>query len=357
MSKPLPLVTAQFRAGLVLLFFAATLAGPAGDRESALLEQVRLHPERFQPNRVLGEFYIQEHRLSAAIPYLEKARQIDFSNYENAYDLALAYLQTAVTAKSREVIAGLLREKDRAELHNLLGDVEEADGHVQEAAQQYETAARMDPSEKNLFDLGSDLMLHRGFEPALKVFSFATERYPQSAKLRVGLGIAHYSLGQYDDAVASLCQAVDLDPADTKALDFLGKTYDVSPRFAEEVTQRLAHFIQIYPDNAAAHYYYALSLRKRVLMPGANEALAQAETHLLRAVKLNPAYADAHFELGLLYEDEKQDAKAIEQYQLATRLRSDLSKAHYRLGRLYQKNGQPTLAQKEFHAFEALQPK
>ena len=343
-----------------MAFSATTTLVSAPDvtrTESLLREQVRLHPASFQANRALGEFYIQQHKLEAAIPCLERARETDPTNYENDYDLALAYLQTGKTAKSREVIAGLLGEKDRAELHNLLGDVEEADGHVQKAAQQYETAARMDPSEKNLFDLGSDLLLHRGFEPALKVFAFATERYPQSARLRVGLGIAHYSMGQYDDAVESLCQAVDLDPRDTKALDFLGKTYDISPRYAEQVTQRLAHFVQTYPDNAAAHFYYALSLRKRALVTGSNGVQGQAEIHLLRAVQLNPSYADAHFELGLLYEDEKQDAKAIQQYQLATRLRSDLSKAHYRLGRLYQKSGQAALAQKEFHAFETLQAK
>src|SRR5260370_22485783 len=226
--------------------------------ESILREQVRLQPASFQANHALGEFYIQQHNLKAAIPYLEKARQIDPAHYENAYDLALAYLQTGMTAQSRELIAALLAQKDRAELHNLLADVEEHEGHVAAAAKQYETAARMDPTEKNLFDLGSDLLRHRGFEPALKVFVFATGRYPQSARLRVGLGIAHYSLGQYDDAVATLCQAVDLDPKDTKALDFLGKMYDVSPQFADEVTRRLAHIVQIHPDNAAANYYYAL---------------------------------------------------------------------------------------------------
>ncbi|PYT30988.1 MAG: hypothetical protein DMG57_06525 [Acidobacteria bacterium] len=170
-----------------------------------------------------GTRIIPANRLDA-----KAARQIDLSNYENAYDLALAYLQTGAIAKSREVISALLDRKDRAELHNLSGDVEEAEGHVQDAVKQYEIAARMDPTEKNLFDLGSHLLLHRGFEPALKVFAFATPRDPQSAKLRVGLGIAHYSLGQYDDAVETLCQAVDLDPKDTKALDFLGKMYDVS---------------------------------------------------------------------------------------------------------------------------------
>jgi len=74
--------------------------------------------------------------------------------------------------------------------------------------------------------------------------------------------------------------------------------HDVSEQFAGDVTKRLAHFVKIYPDNAAANYYYALSLRK-----GSRGSQAEAETHLVRAVKLNPAYTEAHYELGLLYED------------------------------------------------------
>lgn len=349
-------VMPRAKASVCFLIYAwcvlAFASGQVTQTENILREQVRSRPASFQANRALGEYYLQQHNLTAAIPYLEKARQLDPSNYGNAYDLALAYLQTGATGKSREVITALLGVKDRAELHNLLGDVEEAEGHVDDAAKQYEIAARIDPTEKHLLDLGSDLLLHRGFEPALKVFVFATQRYPQSPKLRVGLGVAYYSLGQYDDAVETLCRAVDLDPKDTKALDFLGKMHDVSEQFAGEVTKRLAHFVQIYPDNAAANYYYALSLRK-----GSRGSQAEAEALLVRAVKLNPAYAEAHYELGLLYEDGGQDAKAIQEYQFAIKARSDFSKAHYHLGRLYQKQGQPALAQKELDAFEALKAK
>lgn len=309
----------------------------------------------FEANRTRARFFLRQHDLAAAIPYLEKARQIDPANYDNGYDLALAYLETGKTAESRTVIEGLLARADKAELHNILGDVEEAQGRVDEAARQYETAARMDPSEKNLFDLGSDLLRHRGFEPALKVFVFGAERYPRSARLRVGLGIAHYSLGQYDDAVETLCQAVDLDPKDTKALDFLGKMYDVAPRLANEVTDRLARFVRLYPDNAAANYYYALSLRRRSAAGGQNAA--QAEALLKKAVALEPGFAEAHLELGLLYEDLKLDPQAIAEYETATRLKPDTAKAHYRLGRLYRKNGNSALARKEFEAFEALKGK
>jgi len=262
-----------------------------------------------------------------------------------------------MNSKSRQVIIGLLKVKDRAELHNLLGDVEEADGHFLEAAREYETAARMDPSEKQLFDLGSDLLRHQEFQPALQVFEFGTGRYPQSPGLRVGLGIAQYSLNQYNEAVESLCQAVDLDPKDTRALDFLGKMHDISPQYADEVTKRLARFVRIYPDNAAANYYYALSIRKRVTPDGSPPAVPDPETLLLKAVKLNPGFADAHYELGLLYEDRRRDSAAIREYETAIKLRPGLSKAHYHLGRLYQKNGRPALAQKEFRAFEDLKTK
>lgn len=325
--------------------------------ESLLRQQLRAHPDDFRANHNFGEFYIQQHRLPQAIPFLEKAYQLDPSQYANGYDLALAYWQSARPAKSREVINALLKRQDKAELHNLLADVEEAEGHVDEAARQYEVAARMDSSEKHLFDLGSDLTLHRGFEPALKVFQFAAGRYPHSARLRVGLGVAYYSLGQYDEAVEALCQAVDLDPADTKALDFLGKMHAISPQYADAVTQRLAHFAEVYPDNAAASYYYALSLRQRAVSVSTQADAARAEKYLLRSVRLAPAFAEAHFELALLYEERGQLALALSHFEQAVRLRPGLAKAHYHLARLYRKDGRTALAQKEFRAFEALKTK
>lgn len=292
--------------------------------------------------------------VAAALPQLESAWKADPQNYTSGYNLALAYFETGALAKSRAVIETMLAQRDQAELHNLLGDIEEAEGHVNEAAHEYERAARLDPSEKNVFDLGTDLLKHRGFEPALKTFEFGTGRYPASARLRVGLGIAYYSLGRYDDAVEALCRAVDLDPNDPKPLEFLGKMNDISQRYAQEVSKRLAHFAAIYPDNGPANYYYALSLRKRSSGGMTDNNRREAESYFRKALAIMPRSAQAHFELALLYEEEGRDEGAIAQYKSAIESDPQLLKAHYRLARLYQKSGKQQLAERELAVVKRL---
>jgi tetratricopeptide (TPR) repeat protein len=213
---------------------------------------------------------------------------------------------------------------------------------IDETARQLERTARLDPSENNLFELGSYLLQHNGFAPGLTVFDYGVSRYAESARLRVGLGVAFYSLGRYDEAVERLCQAVDLDPRDTKALAFLGKMHDISPQYATRVAERLAHFVELYPKNAAANYYYALSLGSR------------GESYLEKAVQVDPAFTDAHYHLGLLAEGAGESGKAITQYEIAIRQRPGFSQAHYRLARLYQKSGKTDLAREEFAILKTL---
>ena len=110
---------------------------------------------------------------------------------------------------------------------------------------------------------------------------------------------------------------MDLDPTDTQALGFLGGMYDVAPELSDEVTRRLARFAELYPRNAAANYYYALSLRRRNLTPGLGGNEEKVEALLRAAVRLDPKFADAHFQLGLLYSDQKKTALAIEELEAA----------------------------------------
>jgi tetratricopeptide (TPR) repeat protein len=322
--------------------------------ELKLKQAVRLNPDSFQANHNVGELYIQQGKLETAIPYLEKAQQIQPSHYVNGYDLALAYLETQKLAKARQRIQDLLQRKDSAELHNLLGEVEEQSGNSVAAADEYQRAAHMEPSEKHIFDWGNQLLLHQALEPAVQVFGHGVERYPRSAKLRIGLGIALYSRSHYDEAIQSLCAAVDLDPSDPRPYFFLGKMYDISSAMAGEVTRRLALFVEQQPRNALAHYYYALSLWKSQRGENSQVDLNQVEALLKTAVKLDPKSAETYFQLGTLHSDQQKYAEAIGEYQLAVKLQPDFADAHYRLGKAYLRMGQKAQAQEQMEIYQRL---
>jgi tetratricopeptide (TPR) repeat protein len=324
------------------------------NEEANLRRDALQTPQSFAPNRKLAQFYLRQNKVLQALPWLEKAERADPGNYDNCYDLALARLTTKDVAGSRSLVEALLAKQDRSELHNLMGDIEEASGNFDAAARQYEAAARMDPSEKNLFDLGTDLLRHRATEQALIVFQYAAPLFPSSPRIQIGLGIAHYSSGQYPAAVEALCRAVDLDPNDTKALGFLGGMYDVAPEMIDEVTQRLAHFVGVYPNNASANYYYGLSLWRRVSGPNAATRDPRIEKYLKRAITLDDRLAGAHFQLGVLYSDQEKKAEAIGEFEQAIKYEPENAKYHYRLGQAYQAAGRNVEAREQFQRYRQL---
>jgi tetratricopeptide (TPR) repeat protein len=222
------------------------------------------------------------------------------------------------------------------------------------ATKEYQRAAELEPSEKNILDWGSDLLLHRTIEPAVDVFRSGIRRYPKSPEMWIGLGIALYLRGNYDDAVQSLVQATDLNPADYRPYIFLANAYSASRKETLAVTERLKRFATLYPDDASAVYYYALSMWKG--SPGAEpqERLQQVETLLKKSCALDPGFAEAHLQLGNLYASQQKYLDAIEQYRRAVELDSGLAEAHYKLGQTFARAGQSEQAEHEFEVYERL---
>src|SRR6266496_2497292 len=328
-----------------------------GKLESAqeqLKKSIALEPQNFDANHNLGEIYVRMGKLPDAVPFLQAAQRINPSSYDNGYDLALPYLYTGHPAPSRQLVRSLLQRKNTAELHNLLGQIEEKDGNFVAAVSEFETAAHQDPSESNLFDWASELLLHRTLDPAIAVFREATDRYPKSPRLAIGLGMALYSLGRYDEAVRSLLEAADLSPSDPRCYLFLSRAYDSSPGHADEVIQRFRRFSELQPNDARASYYYAMSLWKgrRAQDPSLDQH--QIESLLKKSIALNPRLAEAHLQLGNLYSDQARYADAVPEYLKALENNSDIPDAHYRLGQAYVHTGEKDKAQAQFEVYQQL---
>jgi tetratricopeptide (TPR) repeat protein len=212
----------------------------------------------------------------------------------------------------------------------------------------------MDPTEDNLFDWGTELLLHRTYEPAIDVFRAASQRYPNSPRLMIGLGMALYARGLYEDAVNALLKAADLDPSDPRCYLFLSRAYESSPSQASDVIQRFQRYAELQPDNALAQYYYAMSLWKGKQADGSGFDVKKVETLLKKSIALNGSIAEAHLQLGNLYSGEHLYAESIPEYLSALSLNPDLPDAHYRLGTDYVHLGQKDRAQTEFAVYQKL---
>jgi tetratricopeptide (TPR) repeat protein len=322
--------------------------------ERGLREALRADPDSFDKNHQLGEYYLNSDYPSDGIPYLEKAQELKPGDGPNGRGLAVAYLETKRPAKAQLLLRDLIRRKDASEFHNLLGEADEALGDPASAVNEYQHAAHMDPSEKNLFDLGNELLLHESVDPALEAFQRGVALYPDSLRMYIGLGIAFYSHNSYDAAIEALCHASDLNPSDPRPYLFLGKMYNVSAARADEVAARMKRFMETNPNNAFAYYYGALTAWKGSRSAERAVDLARVEALFRRSLELDPRLPDAHLQLGILYHDQRREQEAVAEFQAAIRLNPDDPEAHYHLAQAYLRAGDRERGQEELRLYQKL---
>ncbi len=327
--------------------------GQSKAAERELHEALRLEPQSYTPNHNLGEFYAQRQRFVDAARYLQQAQAADSHHLDNQYDLALALFKAGQNDAARRQIQTMLAQHPNADLYSLLGSVEEAGSRYLQAARAFHTAANLDSSADNIFSWGDELLRHQTYDPAIAIFQDGVRRYPGSAQLTLGLGIAQYGRGLYPEAIRSFTRAVDLRPHDLRPYLLLALAFSDSNVQSPEIGRCLQLFVKNLPDNADAYYYDALYLIRQQLLSG-NPDFAPARHLLERAIALRPAFADAHLQLGVVDSRENRLHDAVVEYRRALAGNPQLSKAHLHLGQALARLGQRSAAAAEFAAFERL---
>jgi tetratricopeptide (TPR) repeat protein len=337
-------------------------ASSLNQQERVLQQAVAREPANFDVNHKLGKLLVEEGKPKEALPYLERASKLNPSSYENGYQLTLAYVASADYQRAGTTVQMLLTMQPRqaqgnAELHHLLGNIEGKLGNPVQAVREYQLAAELNPSELNLFDWGSELLMHRAAEPAIEVFSKGNRLFPGSIRMLLGLGSAWYANGSYDQAVERFCQASDLNPADPTPYLFMGRLQTAQTIPSEKLVEKLDRFVRLQPENAQANYSYALILWKRRKGPEDGRTSAQVEALLQKATQLDPKLAVAHLQLGILYSERKDFRKAILAYQKTIEADPRLEEAHYRMAQIYKSAGENLKAKQELEIFDQLSRK
>jgi len=142
-------------------------------------------------------------------------------------------------------------------------------------------------------------------------------------------GIELYGAGRVAESEKNFEEAAALASENHRAWYNLGQARDKQKKF-EEAAQAYEEAVKVKPEDAMYHY----RLGKALLEPEVNQ-MAQGETHLQRAVDLNPRLYKAHYYLGKVLAGLDKPSEAARAWTTSGKLAPFFGKPFNELGKLY----------------------
>src|SRR5438552_7510659 len=186
---------------------------------------------------------------------------------------------------------------------------------LDEAAEQFRIALRLNPNEKEVhYHLGQILVAQSQLSEGRSELEQALRSEPRNGEFHSEYGYVLQLLGQKDEATAEFEKATRLAPKSGVV------HYDYAMFLAHEgkVDEAITQFqtaLKHNPNHPEAHYHLGHALFVKGDLEG-------AKTHYLEAARLDPK-APVHNGLGVVYMRLGQTSEAIAQFKEALRLRPD----------------------------------
>jgi len=358
-----------------------------GDFDTALvhLRQVaEAEPGNAVIHYELGQTWRQSGDLAKAIPALERAIELDPELREGYYALGVALRRKSAMlprppapapspadaayesahesagrgelGAAREQLEEALRlDEAHGPAHGLLGFLLSQQGDLRTGLAHLERAVALQPgSAQAHYDLGAALWFSRSRERALAELRQAVELDPAAGGSHALLGTALRETGDLAGARASLQRAIALLPPTAAVYADLGITFLRSGELSRGLGQLEAGLNLPWPSRPAPDWEAAaVALRKALdLSPNPNPIAIRAVGHNVQgrllgrlgvdgesvatefraALRLQPDYAEAHNNLGLVLVQTGDDAGGIAAFREALRIAPDYADALSNLG-------------------------
>lgn len=319
-----------------------------GENENAVHEleiAAKLNPNSRETQSNLGQALTSSGRPADAAKAFGKAVALEPENPDLRYDWAAVLLDTGDADGAAQALVPVRRGQETIpQVQALLGEIAEKQGRFLEAAQHLQEAAKLDPSEANLYLLGMEYLKHWTFEPALKFFEYGVAQYPSSRRMLLALGITRYSMNQVPAAATIFAQLLDADPENATYADLLGRSCTLFPETIKEC-DKLEQYAKTNQKNAAIDTYASASILAR---PGTASNLPLAAKLLDAAIRIDPKLAEAHYQKGVLFQFQEEWPQSIPELEASIALKPESSRAHYRLALAFARTGNREKAKEQF---------
>jgi Flp pilus assembly protein TadD len=160
------------------------------------------------------------------------------------------------------------------------------------------------------------------------------ERWPSVRPFAISSGVAvavvlavatWRQIPYWYNSVALFERAVDVEPQNYVAWDYLAADLAVKPASVAKAISDYETAIRIRPDFDEAHNGLGVTLFNMGLVP-----LAMAEYR--KAIRINPYFAEAHYDLGSALLSLGQESEAIREFETAVRINASFAAAYNDLG-------------------------
>lgn len=220
------------------------------------------------------------------------------------------------------------------------------------AARQYpeaqaaaEKALAQNPyDEDSYFRLAQVHLVRLDFPGAVKVLEDGRKSFDKSAQLELAYGVALYGQRRFPEAVTAFLRTTDLAPAVPQPYIFLGKILEHAGDRLPDIVRRFTLYQQQHPDVAVGYLLHGKALAAQLPPTGYPPQAEEAQSLIEKALALDGKSAEAHYELGCLFERKRDFPAAAAQLERALSLDEKLAEAHYHLARVYDRLGRPDAA-------------
>lgn len=304
----------------------------------------RLNPKNEATQASLGRLLMEEHRPGQAADAFAAASALNPDNNDLAMDRAQALEEAGRTPEALQLLSTLPGVEQSPRGQSLLGDAEEKRGAYQKAAEHYARAAELDPSEANVWAVGVEFLRHWTFEAAITEFEAGTQKFPQSTRMKLGLGAAYFGGARYAPAIPVFSDLLKSDPDNALYAEMLGMACGAVTESTKEGCKALLAYAEAHPHDAKASTFAASMLLTET---ETSDRLALARKLLDNAVAAAPKFAEAHYQLGVLKQNQGDWAGSVPDLERAIALKPDFSQAHYRVALAYWRVGRKQQGQAE----------
>jgi tetratricopeptide (TPR) repeat protein len=279
---------------------------------------------------------------------------------EEMLDTAISHHQASRLQEAEQLYRNILAaEPNHTDALHLLGLVRHQLGNCDAAIESISRALALQPRSALYWEnLGAVLHGAKRFAEAIDALEQALRLNPKSARSYFNLGCAWQGLGEWDRAVDNHRQALELEPNYVKAHNGLGNALKGLGRW-DEATDCYRQALKIQPNDQEANNNLNAALRQRRDRPLNLQAesyqrigyafwqLGQwqlAADNYHHAIRLQPTWAEAHYDRGIALEQLGAFQDAMTCYRRALQIKPSYAPAHIALGAVLQGQDEEAIA-------------